>query len=72
MRWMKREGEPVEQILAAIDEDADIAMLVLAANPGAEGPGPLITLLAKTVGSFPVPVVVVPGDLADADIDALS
>jgi len=67
-----REGEPVEQILAVIDEDADIAMLVLAANPGAEGPGPLITLLAKTVGSFPVPVVVVPGDLADADIDALS
>ena len=67
-----REGEPVEQILAVIDEDADIAMLVLAANPGAEGPGPLITLLAKTVGSFPVPVVIVPGDLADADIDALS
>ena len=67
-----REGEVIEQLLDVIDQDADIAMLVLAANPGAEGPGPLITLLAKTVGSFPVPVVIVPGDLADADIDALS
>jgi nucleotide-binding universal stress UspA family protein len=67
-----REGDPVEQILAAIDEDNDVAMLVLAANPGAEGPGPLVTLVAKTVGSFPVPVMIVPGDLADADIDALS
>jgi nucleotide-binding universal stress UspA family protein len=67
-----REGDPIEQILAAIDEDIDIAMLVLAANPGAEGPGPLVSLIAKTVGSFPVPVMIVPGDFADADIDALS
>jgi len=67
-----REGDPTEQILDVIDKDADIAMLVLAANPGAEGPGPLITLMAKTVGSFPIPVTLVPGDLSDEDIDALS
>ena len=67
-----REGDPIEQILAAIDEDIDIAMLVLAANPGAEGPGPLVALIANAVGSFPVPVMIVPGDFADADIDALS
>jgi len=67
-----REGDPIEQILGIIEEDADIAMLVLAANPGAEGPGPLITILANTVGSFPIPVVLVPGDLSDADIDGLS
>jgi nucleotide-binding universal stress UspA family protein len=67
-----REGDPIEQILAAIDEDTDVAMLVLAANPGPEGPGPLVTLIANAVGSFPVPVMIVPGDFADADIDALS
>jgi nucleotide-binding universal stress UspA family protein len=67
-----REGDPTEQILDVIDQDADIAMLVLAANPGAEGPGPLITLIAKTVGSFPIPVTIVSGDLSDEDIDALS
>jgi nucleotide-binding universal stress UspA family protein len=67
-----REGEATEQILDVIDQDVDIAMLVLAANPGPEGPGPLITMIAGVVGSFPIPVTVVPGDLSDADIDALS
>ena len=67
-----REGDPTEQILEVIEQDIDITMLVLAANPGAEGPGPLIATIAKTVGSFPIPVVVVPGDLGDTDIDALS
>jgi hypothetical protein len=59
-------------MLDVIDKDVDISMLVLAANPGAEGPGPLITMMAKTVGAFPIPVIIVPGDLSDADIDGLS
>ena len=67
-----REGDPAEQILDVIDQDVDIALLVLAANPGPEGPGPLITMMAKTVGSFPIPVTIVPGDLSDEDLDALS
>ncbi len=67
-----REGDATEQLLDVIEQDADIAMLVLAASPGAEGPGTLVTIVAKTVGSFPVPVIIVPGDLSDADIDALS
>src|ERR1700723_4183851 len=67
-----RGGDPPEQILDVIDKDVDIAMLVLAANPGPEGPGPLITLMANAVGSFPIPVVIVPGDLSDVEIDALS
>jgi nucleotide-binding universal stress UspA family protein len=67
-----REGDPTEQILDVIDKDVDIVMLVLAANPGPEGPGPLVTLMASAVGSFPIPVTIVSGDLSDADIDALS
>jgi nucleotide-binding universal stress UspA family protein len=67
-----REGSAIGQILGVIDEDADIAMLVLAANPGPEGPGPLVTAMADTAGSFPIPVMIVPGELGDADIDALS
>jgi len=67
-----REGDPTEQILDVIDKDVDITMLVLAANPGAEGPGPLVTLMAEAAGSFPIPLTIVPGDLSDADIDALS
>ncbi len=56
-----REGDPTEQILDVIDKDVDIAMLVLAASVGAEGPGPIITMLAKTAGNFPVPIAIVPG-----------
>jgi nucleotide-binding universal stress UspA family protein len=67
-----REGDPTAQILDVIDKDVDISMLVLAANPGAEGPGPLITLIAGAAGAFPIPVTIVPGDLSDADIDGLS
>jgi nucleotide-binding universal stress UspA family protein len=67
-----REGDPTEQILDVIDKDVDIAMLVLAANPGPEGPGPIVTLIAAAVGSFPIPVTIVSGDLSDGDIDALS
>jgi len=67
-----REGSAIEQILALIEEDADIAMLVLAASPGAEGPGPLVTTIAGTMGSFPIPMVIVPGELSDAETDALS
>jgi nucleotide-binding universal stress UspA family protein len=67
-----REGDPTEQILEVIDQDVDIVMLVLAANPGAEGPGPLVAQMAEAAGSFPIPVTIVSGGLRDADIDALS
>lgn len=67
-----REGDPTGQILDVIDKDADIAMLVLAANPGPEGPGPLIAMMAGAVGSFPIPVTIISGDLSDEEIDALS
>ena len=67
-----REGDPGEQILDVIDRDVDIAMLVLAASAGAEWPGPIITILAKTAGTFPIPITVVPGNLSDSDLDALS
>jgi nucleotide-binding universal stress UspA family protein len=67
-----REGDPMEQILDVIDQDADIALLVLAANPGPEGPGPLVAMVAAAMGSFPIPVTIVSGDLTDLDIDCLS
>ena len=69
---MIREGDPTDQILDVIDKDVDIAMLVLAANPGPEGPGPIITMMAKSVGSFPIPITIISGDLSDQDVDALS
>jgi hypothetical protein len=45
---------------------------VLAAGTGKEGPGPLVSNLAKTAGAFPIPVAIVPGHLSDEEIDASS
>jgi hypothetical protein len=67
-----RDGEKSEQILKLIDEDEDIAILVLAAGTGKEGPGPLVTGLGKSAGEYPIPVAIVPGHLGDEDLDALS
>lgn len=67
-----REGEPAPEILRLIEEDEDIAILVLAAGTGKEGPGPLVASLSKSAGSFPIPVAIVPGHLSDEELDALS
>ncbi|MET0632398.1 MAG: universal stress protein [Xanthobacteraceae bacterium] len=67
-----REGEKAKQLLELIEEDEDIAILVLAAATGKEGPGPLVSSLAKTAGEFPIPVAIVPGHLSDADLDSMS
>ena len=52
-----REGKKVEEILKQIDEDEDIAMLVLGASTETTGPGPLVSSLAAgtTAGKFPIP-----------------
>jgi nucleotide-binding universal stress UspA family protein len=68
-----RVGSKAEEIVKLIEEDEDISFLVLAAGTGKEGPGPLVSTLAgKTVSTFPIPVVIVPGGLTDAEIDALA
>ena len=67
-----REGEKADEMLKLIDEDEDIAALILAAGTGKEGPGPLVSSLAKTAGDFPIPVAIVPGHLSDEDLDTMS
>lgn len=68
-----REGARREQLNAVIDEDEDVALLVLAASEDPKGPGPLVTSIAgERAGGFQVPIVVVPGALTDAEIDRLA
>lgn len=69
-----REGATAEQILQAINEDDDIAIMVLGASTDVKGPGPLVASLAagKQAGSFPIPITIVPGYLALDDIKALA
>lgn len=67
-----REGKPTEEIHKLIEEDQDIAILVLAASNAKEGPGPLVASIAGKAAAFPIPVTVVPHSLSDEDIDSLT
>lgn len=67
-----RAGETTEELQSLVEEDQDIAILVLAAASGKEGPGPLIQMLAGKSASFPIPVTVIPANLSDEDIDAVA
>ncbi|MBI6628687.1 universal stress protein [Pontibaca salina] len=59
-----REGEPVPELLAQIEEDPDIGVLVLGAGEDKNGPGPLVTQLTRGAGSLPIPITIVPGHLS--------
>lgn len=68
-----RDGRIAEEILHLIESDEDIAILVLAAGTGSEGPGPLVTSLAHGAWTgLAVPITIVPGGLSDGEIDALA
>jgi len=67
-----REGKPGEEITKLIEEDQDIAVLILAAGATADGPGPLVQSVAGRNAAFPIPVTIVPSSLSDEDIDAVT
>jgi nucleotide-binding universal stress UspA family protein len=68
-----REGCRRDELLAMIDEEKSISILVLAASIGSEGPGPLVSALTgKLASKLRIPVTIVPGSLDDAQIDALA
>ena len=63
-----REGEGAEEIENVIDQDRDIAILVLAASTSGEGPGPLVTHFANRANALPIPLTIVPGRMSDEEI----
>jgi nucleotide-binding universal stress UspA family protein len=67
-----RQGKTTDEIHAVIEEDQDIAILVLAAGSAKDGPGPLVASIAGRGAAFPIPVTVIPDALSDDEIDALS
>ncbi len=68
-----REGDPREELIAVITEEPSISVLVLGADTGSKGPGPLVTALTgKYVGKLRIPVTIVPGSLTDEQIDLIT
>lgn len=68
-----REGNRREELLKLIDEDPSISILVLGAGTGPEGPGPLVSYLSsKGVNRLRIPLTLVPGNLTEEQIDAIT
>jgi nucleotide-binding universal stress UspA family protein len=68
-----REGKVAEELLALLEEDPRISILVLATAANAKGPGPLVTALTgRLAARMTVPMTVVPGGMSDAELDRVT
>jgi len=66
-------GQASECLTELIKNDSDISILVLAAGPSKEGPGPLISaFIGGGAGAHRIPVTVVPGGLSESEIDGIA
>lgn len=67
-----REGEAVQQILAQIEADSEVGVLVLGAAADRKGPGPIVTQLTRSAGTLPIPITIVPGDMSKEKLEAIT
>ena len=68
-----REGEPRDELLALLEEDPRISILVLASAATGSGPGPLITALTgRYAHKLRVPMTVVPGALDEKELERVT
>ena len=68
-----REGDRRDELLKLIDEEPSVQILVLAANVGQGGPGPLVAALTgRFLSRLRIPMTIVPGNLSDEDIDSIA
>ncbi|WP_020181303.1 universal stress protein [Methylopila sp. M107] len=68
-----RKGDRPLELRDLVAGDEDIALLVLAAGDGPNGPGSLVGVLTQEAGgTFPVPILIVPAALSDVEIDRLA
>ena len=67
-----REGRRRDELLALLDEEPGISLLVLGMASGREGPGPLVSYLVSQGMPIRLPLTLVPGALGEAEIDAVT
>ena len=68
-----REGDPGAEVINVINEHDDISILILGADTKGENAGPLISHLTnRGAADCKVPITIVPGNLSDEEIDALT
>ncbi|MBN2752010.1 MAG: universal stress protein [Rhodospirillaceae bacterium] len=67
-----REGDRREELLKFLEKET-VHVLVLGANPGKGGPGPLISsLMGKDLRRVHVPMAIIPGSLSEEEIYTLT
>ena len=60
-----REGKSIGELIALIEEEKNINVLVLAANVDEKGPGPIVSALtSKEYSRLRIPVMIVPGNFS--------
>ena len=68
-----REGFVGEEVIKAAVNDADINMLIIGKAPQTAGKKDTISLLtSELAGKLMIPIMIVPGNLTDAQIEELS
>ena len=67
-----REGEPINELLAQINDDPDIGVIVLGTGSDNKGPGPLVTALSRQAGTLTVPITIVPGEISKERLEAIT
>lgn len=67
-----REGEPINELLAQINDDPNIGVIVLGAGSDNKGPGPLVTALSRQAGTLTVPITIVPGEISKERLEAIT
>ena len=68
-----RQGRQRDELLALLNEDPEVSVLVLGTAVEREDPGPLVTyLISQMGGHIRLPVILVPGQLTEAEIDAVT
>ncbi|MDH3232397.1 MAG: universal stress protein [Alphaproteobacteria bacterium] len=68
-----REGNRRDALLQLLEDEPGVSILVLASGVGKGGPGPLIqALTGKFYKRLRVPMTIVPGNLSDEEVDALT
>ncbi|MEJ6503677.1 MAG: universal stress protein [Rhodobacter sp.] len=67
-----REGDPAAEILAQVQEDPEIGVLVLGAGNEKSGPGPLVTQMSRNSASLPIPITIVPGEMSKERLEKIT
>ncbi|MFD1797028.1 universal stress protein [Paracoccus aurantiacus] len=67
-----REGDPSAQLLAHLESDAEIGVLVLGAAPGKGGPGPIISRILRDLSGLPCAITLIPAELSRDRLEAIA